>query len=267
MRNFSGKELDAKLLSLEVDPFSQFTSYNIFILVVSNGFRNLRCFHMYIVFNNNFHQIESVLFVIFEIRFNKDFVIVNRSENLIVENFEINIFHITRLSWFIGIEIFVNELANVIRTEARGAYFTGRVRAPHWQYTHFQCAVHTNIRFLMWGTRSYSLTKCQFIPLLFSLKSDSEKMVSVWVAVYLRHCKKTVIIPLRNVYKFNKAAAYNRRINRNFVYRVFYSRNINQIKKFSWNVRKTFSEHISGCYFANLLIFRLSFLLFCHFCF
>lgn len=76
--------------------------------------------------------------------------------------------------------------------------------------------------------------------------------IVILVAVVLVHSKKKIVIPLRIVYK-NRAQAYNRRINRNFVYRIFYSTDAKKKPNFGLNVRYAFSEINDACYFAKLL--------------
>lgn len=81
----------------------------------------------------------------------------------------------------------------------------------------------------------------------------SSRKNSVWVAVNLTECRQNIVIPLRFVYEFNKSTSYNRRINRNHIYRVFYSANKEKKAAFHLNTRNKFSARDDACYHAKLL--------------
>lgn len=78
-------------------------------------------------------------------------------------------------------------------------------------------------------------------------------MVQTWVAINLIECGKNVVVPMKFVYSMYRWIAYNRRINRNQVYLIFYSTNHNQMPKFFLTKRNKFDEAIEACYFAKLL--------------
>lgn len=77
-------------------------------------------------------------------------------------------------------------------------------------------------------------------------------MVKTWVVVHLIECGRNIAIPMKFVYTINRYHAYNRRINRNQVYLVFFSPN-NVEPNFHLPIKKTFSETTDGCYHAKLL--------------
>lgn len=78
-------------------------------------------------------------------------------------------------------------------------------------------------------------------------------MVKTWVALNLISCGKLVVIPMKFVYTLNRWQAYNRRINRNQTYLIFYSENYNQNPNWYADVRNVFVNTVEACYHANLL--------------
>lgn len=78
-------------------------------------------------------------------------------------------------------------------------------------------------------------------------------MVHTWVAVNLIECGKNIVIPMKFIYSMHRWLAYNRRINRNQVYLVFYSANYDQSPQFFLPKRSTFDETMDACYYAKLL--------------
>lgn len=78
-------------------------------------------------------------------------------------------------------------------------------------------------------------------------------MVKTWVAVNLIACGKLIAIPMKYIYTMNRWHAYNRRINRNQTYLIFYSENHNKTPNWYLNVRNVFSRTVEACYHARLL--------------
>lgn len=78
-------------------------------------------------------------------------------------------------------------------------------------------------------------------------------MVKTWVVVHLVDCGLNVAIPMKYIFTFRRWAAYNRRINRNQLYLIFYSKNFDRNPNFHLEKRNTFSAEIDGCYLAKLL--------------
>lgn len=78
-------------------------------------------------------------------------------------------------------------------------------------------------------------------------------MVKTWVVVNLIECRRNVVIPMKYVYTFERYAAYNRRINGNQVYLIFYSRDHTKNANFFLPKLKSFSEADDACYYAKLL--------------
>lgn len=78
-------------------------------------------------------------------------------------------------------------------------------------------------------------------------------MVKTWVVVHLVDAGLNVAIPMKYVFTFRRWAAYNRRINRNQLYLIFYSKNFDRIPNFHLKKRNTFSDETDGCYHAKLL--------------
>lgn len=78
-------------------------------------------------------------------------------------------------------------------------------------------------------------------------------MVKTWVAVNSVECGRNVAVPMKFLFSFQRFQAYNRRVNRNQVYLVFYSPNHNQTANFHLAKRATFSATDDAFYYAKIL--------------
>lgn len=78
-------------------------------------------------------------------------------------------------------------------------------------------------------------------------------MVKTWVVVNLIECAKNVVVPMKFVHTFARWSAYNRRINRNQIYLIFYSKNANQRPNFHLPKRTIFSDTDDACYYGKLV--------------
>lgn len=79
------------------------------------------------------------------------------------------------------------------------------------------------------------------------------KIVKTWVAVNLIDCRQNVVIPMKYVYTLCRWAAYNRRINRNQIYQIFYSQNMDKDPNFFLDLRQDFTATVDACYRAQPL--------------
>lgn len=78
-------------------------------------------------------------------------------------------------------------------------------------------------------------------------------MVKTFVAVHLIEVGKNIVVPMKFIYTMNRWIAYNRRINRNQVYLLFYSQDYNKIPNCYLAKRDSFSDTDDGCYYGKLL--------------
>lgn len=78
-------------------------------------------------------------------------------------------------------------------------------------------------------------------------------MVKTWVAINLIDCQQNVVIPMKYVYTLCRWLAYNRRINRNQIYQIFYSQDTNKSPNFLLGIRRNFTNSVDACYRAQLL--------------
>lgn len=78
-------------------------------------------------------------------------------------------------------------------------------------------------------------------------------MVKTWVAVNLVESSKNVVIPMKFVYSMQRWAAYNRSINSNHKYLIFFSPDFNKNPNFYAPKRRLFNDSVDACYHARLL--------------
>lgn len=78
-------------------------------------------------------------------------------------------------------------------------------------------------------------------------------MNNLTVVAILCKCRKTLAVPLRNIYKFSLAKSLNNRINRNQEHLMFWSSDYTKEPNFSLPISDQFDKSHDACFLVKLL--------------